>query len=156
VAVHKGCGAKDKMKIPKTAAVILERERNSVIEEWLRQVNSVPALTTIPLSDAERTGHLPSLLDDLIRRLQNLGRKQPSICTGADLHGKMRFAQGYSLSMLVEESRIFEVSTFMALNFHRKELIQSQALSDVMTIADEADKQLEETVRSFMDVQAAA
>jgi hypothetical protein len=42
VAVHKGCGAKDKMKIPKTAAVILERERNSVIEEWLRRVNSVP------------------------------------------------------------------------------------------------------------------
>jgi hypothetical protein len=144
------------MKIPKTAAVILERERNCVIEEWLRRVNSAPALTTIPLSDAERTGHLPSLLDDLIRRLQNLGRKQPTICTGADLHGKMRFAQGYSVPMLVEESQIFEASTFLTLHLHQSELIQSQALLDVITIADEADKQLEETVRSFMDLHAAA
>jgi hypothetical protein len=140
----------------KTTAAILERERNSVIEEWLRRVNGAPALTVIPLSDAERTGHLSSLLDDLINRLQNLGRKQPSVCTGAGLHGKMRFVQGYSLPMLVEESKIFEVSTYMTLHLHQSELIQSQALLDVITIADEADKQLEETVRSFMMVRTAA
>jgi hypothetical protein len=153
VAVHKSCGAKDrvKVKILNTAAVILERERNSVIEEWLWRVNSAPALTTIPLSDAERTGHLPSLLDDLISRLRDFDQKQPSTCTGADMHGKIRFAQGYSVSMLVEESKIFEVSTFMALHLHQSELIQSRALLDVMIIADEADKQLEETVRSFMN-----
>jgi hypothetical protein len=158
VAVHKSCGAKDrvKVKILNTAAVILERERNSVIEEWLWRVNSAPALTTIRLSDAERTGHLPGLLDDLIGRLRDLDQKQPTICTGADLHGKMRFAQGYSVPMLVEESQIFEVSTFLTLHLHQSEMIQSQALLDVITIADEADKQLEETVRSFMDLHAAA
>jgi hypothetical protein len=140
------------VKILTTAAVILGRERNSVIEEWLRRANGDRVLTTIPLSDAERMAHLPSLLNDLIGRLRNLGRNaQPTTCTGAGSHGRMRFAQGYSVAMLVEESKIFEVSTFMTLHLHQSELIQSQALLDVMIIADEADKQLEETVRSFMN-----
>jgi hypothetical protein len=149
-------GAKDNVKRLETVADVLERERNSVIEEWLRLVNYVPELTTIPLSDAQRTGHLCSLLDDLITRLR-LGRNaRPSICTAAGTHGNMRLAQGYSVSMLVEESRIFEVCLFRTLYLHRNTLIQSEALSDVMSIADEADKHLREAVRSFTTVRAAA
>ncbi len=52
--------------------------------------------------------------------------------------------------MLVEESWIFQVTTFGTLHLHRSELDQDQVLLDVMTIADEADRQLTETVHSFM------
>ena len=38
--------------------------------EWLRRVNLVPELTNIPLSDGDRTGHLPNLYRDLIFRLR--------------------------------------------------------------------------------------
>jgi hypothetical protein len=144
------------MKTPKTVAAILERERKSVIEEWLRRVNRVPALTTILLTDAERTEHLPGLLDDLIGRRLNLGQKQPSICTGAGTHGKMRFAQGYSVPMLVEESRILEVTTFRTLQRHQSELNRSQVLLDVVIVADEPDRQLEDTVVGFMEARAVA
>ena len=58
--------------------------------------------------------------------------------------------------MLVEESRIFPVTTFGTLHLHRSELDQDQVLLDVMTIADEADRQLTETEHSFMMAQAAA
>jgi hypothetical protein len=63
--------------------------------------------------------------------------------------------QGYSADMLVEESRILEVSTFSTLHLHQSELNQTQALPDVLIIADEADRQLEETVRGFMAAAAA-
>lgn len=132
-----------------SVAVILEREHNSVIEEWLRRVNLVPALTAIPLSNVERTGHLPKLFDELISRLR-LGRDtQPSRSIAAAEHGKARFAQGYSAPMLVEESRLFEISTFGMLHLHRSELDPSELLVDVITIADEADSQLAEAVRTF-------
>jgi hypothetical protein len=39
--------------------------------------------------------------------------------------------------MLVEESRIFQVSTFGTLNLHQTKLDQDQVLLDVVTIADE-------------------
>jgi hypothetical protein len=67
----------------------------------------------------------------------------------AAAHGKVRCAQGYSASMLIEESRVFQVATFGTLHLHRCELDQNQVLLDVMTIADEVDAQLMETVRSL-------
>jgi hypothetical protein len=145
--------------------VILERELASTIKEWLKRVSLVPSLTSIPLSDADRTCYLPKLFADLLCRLRlargdepprELLRNSGTIDIAAAAHGRARFVQGYSVAMLVEESRIFEVSTFGTLRLHWRELDQNQVLSDVMIIADEADRQLTEAVRSFLTAQAAA
>jgi hypothetical protein len=58
--------------------------------------------------------------------------------------------------MLVEESRIFQVSTFGTLHVHQGKLDQDQMLLDVITIADEADRQLMQSVNGFMAAEAAA
>jgi len=67
-----------------------------------------------------------------------------------------RFAQGYSVAMLVDESRILEVTPFGTLQRHQGDLDRNQVLLDVGIIADEADRQLEETVGGFMAARAAA
>jgi hypothetical protein len=118
-------------------------------------VNEVPALTKVPLSDVDRTGHLSKLYADLICRLRLAKNAAPSISAAAGAHGKVRHAQGYTASMLIEESRVFQVATFGALQLHQSELDQGQVLSDVMVIADEVDAQLMETVRTFMEMKAA-
>jgi hypothetical protein len=51
--------------------------------------------------------------------------------------------------MLIEESRIFQIVTFGMLHLHRSELDQRRLLLDVGVIADEADAQLMEAVRSL-------
>jgi hypothetical protein len=56
--------------------------------------------------------------------------------------------------MLVEESRIFQVSTFGMLHLHQKKLDQNQLLLDVITIADETDRQLTQAVHGFVTAQA--
>jgi hypothetical protein len=150
------------MKILKTVASvadILERELAPTITEWLRRVNLVPELTNTPLSDADRTGHLPKPYYDLISRLRLAKDVPPPISAAAAAHGQMRRAQGYSASMLIEESRVFQVATFGTLHLHKSELDQNQVLLDVMVIADEVDAQLMETVRSLMaakPIEAAA
>jgi hypothetical protein len=118
-------------------------------------VNLVPELTNTPLSDADRTGHLPKLYFDLISRLRLAEGAQPPISTAAAAHGQIRRAQGYSASMLRGESRVFQVATFDTLHLHQSELDQSQLLLDVMVIADEVDAQLMETVRSLMGARPA-
>jgi hypothetical protein len=144
------------LKAVESVAVVLERELGSTIAEWLRRVNLVAALTNIALSDADRTAHLPQLFKDLISRLRLHSDAKPPFSIAAAEHGKIRFAQGYAVSMLVEESRIFQVSTFGTLHLHHRKLDQDQVLSDVVTIADEADRQLTQSVRSFMEAQVAA
>ncbi len=131
-------------------ADILERELKPTIKEWLRRVNLVPELTNTKLSDADRTGHLPKLYHDLICRLRLAKDAHPPISIAAAAHGKVRRAQGYTASMLIEESRVFQVATFGTLHLHKSELDQNQLLLDVMVIADEVDSQLKETVRSLM------
>jgi hypothetical protein len=143
-------------KTAKSVAAILEQQLGSMIEEWKRRVSLVPDLTNILLSDADRTGHLPGLFDEVISRLLGKRDAEPPVSIAARAHGRRRFAQGYSVAMLVEESRILEVTTFHTLQRHQRELDRNQVLPDVVIIADEADRQLEETVVGFMAARAAA
>jgi len=138
-----------------SVATVLERELQPTIREWLRRVNLVPELIDVPLSDADRTGHLPKLYADLICRLRLAKDSRPLFSIAAAAHGELRHTQGYSASMLIEESRIFQVATFSTLNVHQSELDTKQLLSDVMIIADEVDAQLKETVHSLMEAKLA-
>src|ERR1700689_4638406 len=79
-----------------TVAGIFEREVNHVIEEWLMRVKKETDLMHIPLNDEERTGHLPRLLHDVIKRLRlDAGTKAPISKVAAD-HGDLRCRQGYT------------------------------------------------------------
>ena len=125
-----------------SVATILERELQPTIREWLRRVNMVPELTRIPLSDADRTRHLPKLFDDVICRLRLAKDAPRPISAAAATHGQIRREQGYSAAMLIEESRAFEVSAFGTLHLHQSELDQNQVLVDILVIADEVDARL--------------
>src|ERR1700721_4592814 len=88
-----------------SGAEILERELPTLIDEWLARVEQEPDLTRIPLTFEERTGHLPHLLHDVIKRLRmDAGTKAP-ISKAAAEHGDLRLKQGYTVAMAVEESR---------------------------------------------------
>jgi CheY-like chemotaxis protein len=132
-------------------ASILERDSKATIQHWLARVRLEPELMAISLSDEKRTGHLPKLLSELVHRLLNprsLGTK--AVSNAAVLHGKVRAAQGYSVSSLIEESRILQVSIFETLQNNLGTVDFSLLLLDVMTIADEVDSQLKQTISSFM------
>jgi len=112
-------------------------------------VELVPALMRIRLSENDRVRHLPVLFREIIFRLRCPNEAAWRIIGTGTAHGHRRQAQGYSPEMLVEESRIFQVATFGTLHLHRSELDQSRVLSDVVIIADEADAQLSQAVRSL-------
>jgi hypothetical protein len=148
---------KTQLKIGESVAAILEREVTFTIKEWLTRVKLVKQLTDLPLNDVDRMTHLYGLFADVLCRLRHdRGDEPPASLIAAAAHGRVRFEQGYSAAMLVEESRIFEVSTFGMLRLHWLELDQNQLLLDVAIIADEADRQLAEAVRSLTAQCAAA
>jgi DNA-binding response OmpR family regulator len=131
-------------------ASILERDALPTIANWLSAVRSDVELTSLQLSDDQRTGHLPQLMREIVHRLRvprSLGTKQAS--EGAVNHGKTRHSQGYSIPMIIEESRIFQVSIFNTLRANLNTVDFSLLLVDLMTIADEVDSQLKQTIVSF-------
>jgi DNA-binding response OmpR family regulator len=143
-------GAQKRKGVERVAS-ILERDKKATIAYWLGRVCREPELTLVPLSDEARTGHLPKLLQEVVERLRKpraLGTK--AVSEGAALHGNIRKSQGYSVPMLIEESRILQVSIFETLQKNLATVDFSSLLLDVMTIADEVDSQLKQTIRSFM------
>jgi hypothetical protein len=54
--------------------------------------------------------------------------------------------------MIIEESRILQVSIFNTLQTNLKIVDFSMLLMDVMTIADEVDSQLKQTIVSYSEV----
>ena len=138
-------------------ASILERDAPLTIADWLARVEQEAELTKVRLTQRERTGHLPALFQELVERLRvprKLGTKQPS--NAAVLHGRMRQSEGYSIPMIVEESRILQVSIFQTLQNNLSTVDFSLLLIDVMTIADEVDSQLKQAIVSFAERAALA
>ena len=58
--------------------------------------------------------------------------------------------------MIIEESRILQVSIFHTLQTNLNRVDFSLLLNDVMTIADEVDSQLKQTVVSFSEAAGIA
>jgi DNA-binding response OmpR family regulator len=138
-------------------AAILERDSQATIDNWLERVEREDELTAISINKDERMGHLPKLLQELVQRLRvprRLGTK--AVSNAAVLHGIVRFVQGYTIPMIIEESRILQVSIFQTLQNNLTTVDFSLLLNDVMTIADEVDSQLKQTIISFGKEENAA
>jgi DNA-binding response OmpR family regulator len=135
-----------------TVAAILDEATDATIQDWLARADADRHILSIPLSDAERTAHLPQLFRDLAHRLQNplpLGSRA-LVSPAAARHGLLRRKQGYTAAMIVEESRMLQVSIFQTLqnNLHRVNF--SLVLVAVMAIADEVDSQLAQAMTAFV------
>src|ERR1700675_338438 len=136
-------------------AAILERDLDRTIENWLSRVQHTDELTAVSLTDQERTGHLPLLLDDLVSRLRLPSEAKSPISRAAHEHGILRRSQGYTVPMVVEESRILQVSIFNTLQNNLGSVDFGTVLLDVITIADEVDSQLKQAMLGFMETMAA-
>ena len=134
-----------------SVATILERDLDATIQHWISKVEQNEELTAIPLSYQDRTGHLPKLLHDLIRRMRLAPNIEIPLSSAAREHGILRHMQGYTVPMIVEESRILQVSIFNTLQNNLQTVEFSKVLLDVMTIADEVDSQLKQAMLGFMD-----
>jgi ActR/RegA family two-component response regulator len=134
-----------------SVAAILGRTTEAAIAEWYSLVQKESLLMHIPMSCEHRCGHLPQLLRDLVVRLGSstpIGSKV-SLSTHAVMHGLSRRKSGYTAAMLVEESRILQVSIFHTLQKSRTNLDFGLLLIGVATIADEVDSQLRQAMESF-------
>jgi CheY-like chemotaxis protein len=141
-----------RLRVVESVATILERSVHSTIEDWFERVQQEESLMTVPLSRELRCFHLISVFRDLVARLRSfksLGAKEPMSASAAE-HGSTRRKQGYTAAMMVEESRVLQVSIFNTLQNNLASIDFSVLLIGVMTIADEVDSQLSEAMKSYI------
>lgn len=136
-----------------SVASVLEASISETVAAWYQRVEEDEHLTKIPMNREERVGHVPKILKDLVVRLRSLRRLGSSELTSvaAEQHGQLRRQQGYSAAMIVEESRMLQVSIFETLKKNVAVLDFSILLDNIMTIADEVDSQLAQAMTSYIE-----
>ena len=135
-----------------SVATILGDETQPTIKDWLARVNSERHILTVVMDDERRCAHLPQLFLDLVSRLRNplpLGSRA-LVSPAAAEHGLLRREQGYTAAMMVEESRMLQVSIFQTLQNNLSRVNFSLLMVGVMTIADEVDSQLAQAMSSYV------
>jgi CheY-like chemotaxis protein len=141
-----------RLPVVESVATILERSVHSTIQDWFERVQLEEALMKVPLSRELRCFHLISVFRDLVERLRSfkpLGGKEPMSASAAE-HGLARRKQGYTAAMMVEESRVLQVSIFNTLQNNLASIDFSVLPIGVMTIADEVDSQLSQAMKSYI------
>jgi hypothetical protein len=140
-----------------TVASILESDASITIERWLARARITEELTGLALTDGERSEYLPEIIKDIVVRLREVRVIEEAPSCAAVARGQLRFRQGYTAPMLVQEARILELSLYETIQQNLVRLDFTAVLPDIMVIADEVDSQLTQTIDSLLkDTRGAA
>lgn len=139
-------------RVVESVAQILESCTQATITDWLHRIELEPEVVAVPVTPELRCAHLPELFQDIISRLRHplpLGSRA-LVSEAAFNHGKIRRQQGYTAAMMVEESRMLQVSIFQTLQNNLHKVDFSLLLLGVMAIADEVDSQLAQAMKGYL------
>ena len=136
----------------KRVSALLRENSKTVIDQFLQASETNHELAVISLSLAQRKDHLPQLLAELSDRLETHPEETTRAqMRAAALHGKLRHEQGYSILMVVEETRVLERSIFAMLQANLLSIEASFLIPDMVRISDSLQEQLKESLRAYLD-----
>ena len=135
----------------KRVPAVLRENKEKVLTDWLSMVAFHPELAGLPLSKEDRIDHLPELIEELIDRLESHPEKTSKAqMRAAARHGRTRRQQGYSIPLIVEETRLLERSIFAMLQGNLLSLDMSYLIPDLIRISDSVQGQLRESLTAFL------
>ncbi len=129
---------------------VIERNRDGILEAWYEAVERDPEISRIRLSRDERIDHLPQVLDELVRPLDNDRKVKVAGRSAAHEHGDKRRKQRYTLGMLLEETRILHR---VIANCMQKNLMQidiSNLIPDLIEVYDRMQAMLQHSLETFL------
>lgn len=132
----------------KRLADLIEQNRDEMVERWLMEVQKDPELARIRISDADRKDHLPRLLNHAVAMM----RGQPpdaEIHEASRLHGTTRARQGYTLLLLLRETKLLRRVVGVFIQEHLLEIVLSYVVSDMTCMYEAFDALLEDSVQAF-------
>jgi ActR/RegA family two-component response regulator len=134
---------------------IITEYRQEIIEHWHKEVENHPEIQRVRLSRHDRLDHLPDLLDELVQSVTIEASTSDQAYSSARKHGAKRREQGYTLGMLLEETRILHhvISDCAQKNLLSIDL--SNMLPDLVQVDDRLQRMLRYSLETFFGINKA-
>jgi len=129
---------------------VIARNREGIIDVWYQEVERHPEISKVRLSREDRVDHLPEVFNEIVKPFAPNSETKPKAKSAAYEHGEKRREQGYTIRMLLEETRIlYRVLT----NCMQKNLLQidiSNLLPDLIEVHDRMQAMLHHSLEAFL------
>jgi ActR/RegA family two-component response regulator len=134
----------------KRVSDLMQESLKEITKEWLQLVKEHDELAAIRISDKDRIDHLPTLIEEMAKRVDIGSDITTKKAKGAAAsHGKQRALQGYNIPLVVIEMRLLQrvLSSVLQHNLIRMDL--STVIGDMMQVGESLQEQLEFSIRGF-------
>lgn len=134
----------------KRMAEIIAENIPEITEQWLDKIKADPGLAAIPLKDEERTDHVPRVLEVAIRmtRGEEVSEEQAS---AARDHGVIRRKQGYTLPLVLSETRLLYDTVASCVQDNLLSIQISYVITDMVAVHRAIQVLMEESVKAFLE-----
>ena len=138
----------------KRTSVLIREKSDQIVQRWQQEVQADLRLASIRLTNAKLIDRLPLLLNDVAKLLET-GETQiraKSLSTAAR-HGAERAKQGYTIPLLVTETRVLNriIGEFLQQNLLTMNL--STLIPEALRIGEYLQALLEESIRAFQETE---
>jgi PAS domain S-box-containing protein len=135
---------------PRKVSQLLRELAPVITERWLHQVLQYPELAALPLSRAERSDHVPEMMEELIRRLDGpLDSLSEPATEAARKHGRTRYLQGYTIPQVLLEARVLQKVISSAIHENLFGLDLSTLVPDIIEIGETLQADVEISIRIY-------
>ena len=139
---------------PKRLTEIVSEHRKEITSEWLKLATDDLELGAIEISEVERTDHIPRVLDVALKIC--LGEAlSPADRTAARDHGLVRKKQGYTMPLLIRETRLLETVLYRCVQKNLLAVMISHLLTDLISVEQTLQILLEESASAFLEEKSA-
>jgi DNA-binding response OmpR family regulator len=135
---------------PRRLTEIIAEHLQSITHEWLQLCSADPELGAIEISDTERSDHVPRLIQQALGIAVGDGLSVKTT-DAARAHGLLRRGQGFTVPLLVRETRILENTISRCVQSNLLAIEISHLLSDLISVHQTIQIQLEHSVSAFLD-----
>lgn len=148
--VQNGIRPESKIANPTRVSGLVRKLKHTICEQWLRDVLANPEIAAIPLSNQERSDHIPELLDELIGRMDdNRDRLSAKAQDAARKHGQVRHQQGYTIPQILFETRVLQQVLSTTIQNELLSLELSTLVPDIFRIGESLEAALELSIRAY-------
>jgi ActR/RegA family two-component response regulator len=137
----------------RVSTAILEKS-DEIVQRWLHEVSADNRWSSISMGEAERIHRLPFLLRDLAKTVEAGQTEIPAeLLSAAASHGADRCRQGYSIPLLVTETRVLNRVIASVLQEELLSMNLSTLIPDALKTGEYLEILLEESIRGFQAAQ---
>jgi len=138
-----------KLMPPKRLPHVVQHNLPAIITEFLKASDADPEFSSVPMTELERTDHIPRVLE-VAMRIAREGTMHDEDKEASALHGTLRRKQGYTVPLLIREAMMLKRIVAGCVQEHLLEIDISYLVSDMIAAFGTIDILLEESVEAFL------